>query len=64
MCRRYEDPHKLEEELVKAKEALKSINPDTHWYEYVDLSIHIEDIRQRINFAWQDIEYDESEKEI
>lgn len=61
MCRRYEDPHKLEEELAKAKEALKSINPDTQWSEYVDLSIHIEDIRQRINFAWQDIEYDESE---
>ena len=63
MYRRYEDPYKLEEELAKAKEALKSINPDTQWSEYVDLSIHIEAIRQRINFAWQDI-YDENEKDI
>lgn len=61
MYRRYEDPYKLEEKLAKAKEALKSINPNTHWYEYIDLCNYVQELKDRINFAWQDIEYDESE---
>ena len=52
--RQYEDPYKLEQQLAKLKEQ-RINNPEDE-----DLAIEINDIEQRINFAWQD---DEAESE-
>lgn len=52
MYRQYEDPYKLEEylaELLKRQE----VNPEDE-----DLAIEIHEIKERINFAWQDDEFD------
>lgn len=49
MYRRYEDPYKLEEQLAE----LHADNPDN-----IDLAIEIAELKDRINFAWQDDEYD------
>ena len=51
--RRYEDPWKLEEKLEEAKQRLAE-NPDNE-----DLALEIAELEERINFAWQDQEYDE-----
>ena len=48
MYRQYEDPHQLEEYLAELKERSKE-NPDD-----IDLAIEIAEIKDRINFAWQD----------
>ena len=50
--RRYEDPYKLEQMLEEA-EARLAEDPDD-----VDLCIWVQELRDRINFAWQDDEYD------
>ena len=50
--RQYEDPYKLEQQLAEAKKRFAE-NP----YEE-DLAIEINDLEQRINFAWQDDEYE------
>ena len=53
MYRSYEDPWKLEEQLKEAKDKLKN-NPDD-----VDLILRVEELKERVNFAWQDQEYDD-----
>ena len=53
MYRQYEDPHKLEEQLVTLM-AEASLDPEDE-----DLAFAIQELRERINFAWQDDEYDE-----
>ncbi len=54
MYRSYEDPHKLEKELEKE---LARINKPG--YEPTDLDWEsIQDLKERINFAWQDDEYE------
>lgn len=61
MYRRYEDPRKLEKQLAKLKEQLKeayALGADV--YELQDLEMEIAEIKDRINFAWQD-EYQEEE---
>lgn len=56
MYRRYEDPHKLEKHLAKLKRQYKNAqDPDERAY----LAEEIADLKDRINFAWQDDEYDE-----
>jgi hypothetical protein len=50
--RQYEDPYKLEKRLAELKEQRKH-NPNDE-----DLAIEINDLEQRINFAWQDDEYE------
>ena len=52
MYREYEDPYKLEERLVRVQE-LRAENPDDEY-----LAIEEHELRERINFAWQDDEYD------
>ena len=61
MYRQYEDPHKLtqmledaEKELEKMREQLEP-DSDSIYEQYC----WIESLKERINFAWQDIEYDE-----
>ena len=61
MFRQYEDPWKLEEMLEQAEarleEAKRNVeDDDTLWNLYED----VESLRERVNFAWQDQEYDEN----
>lgn len=53
--RRYEDPHALEKRLEKVKEQLAQCTDDCE-YEWLCEEQH--DLEERINFAWQDDEYD------
>ena len=51
--RQYENPRTLEERLEDAKRRLAE-NPYDE-----DLVLEVEELKERINFAWQDDEYDE-----
>lgn len=51
--RQYEDPYVLEDRLAKAKEELAQ-NPDNE-----DLALEVHELEERVNFAWQDNEYEE-----
>lgn len=48
--RQYEDPYKLEQEL----ERLKKLQADDPYND--DIAIEIAELKDRINFAWQDNE--------
>lgn len=50
MFRQYEDPHILEERIEALKEQLL-YDPNN-----IDLSIEIAELKDRLNFAWQDDE--------
>ena len=56
MYRQYEDPRKLQEQL---DEELKRISEEGYEPDEFDYE-RIEDLKERINFAWQDEEYDEN----
>lgn len=57
MYRQYENPWELEKSL---NEFLES-HPKEEWDEY-DLETY-EELKERINFAWQDQEYDEMNRD-
>lgn len=50
--RQYEDPYKLEKQLAEAKERLAE-NPYDE-----DLVNEVAELEERVNFAWQDDEYE------
>ena len=50
--RQYENPYELEQRLAKLKEQ-RIHNPNDE-----DLAIEIHELEERINFAWQDDEYE------
>ena len=50
--RQYENPYMLEGELAEAKWELAQ-NPDNE-----DLALKVHELEERVNFAWQDDEYD------
>ena len=52
MYRQYEDPYKLEQQLAELKEQ-RNNNPEDE-----DLALAIHELEERINFAWQDDEYE------
>lgn len=52
MFRQYEDPYKLEQMLEEYEQQLAE-NPDD-----VDLYLMVAELKDRINFAWQDNEYE------
>lgn len=52
MYRQYEDPYTLERRLAELKE-LRTKHPDDE-----DLACEIAELEDRINFAWQDDEYE------
>lgn len=52
MYRQYEDPYVLEQKLAELKEQ-RTHNPEDE-----DLAIEIHELEERINFAWQDDEYE------
>ena len=51
--RQYENPHTLEDMLEDAKRRLAE-NPYDE-----DLANEVAELKERVNFAWQDEEYDE-----
>ena len=53
MYRQYEDPYALERELAEAKEELAA-NPLDE-----ELALRVHELEERVNFAWQDDEFDE-----
>ena len=61
MYRQYEDARELENRLQEIKnefemrKALGQLEP----YDYEDYYMYMADLRERINFAWQDEEYEE-----
>ena len=52
MYRRYENPYEVEEALKAAKERLKE-DPENEW-----LHEDVAELEERLNFAWQDDEYE------
>lgn len=64
MYRQYEDARALENKLQEVKndfemkKALGLLEP----YDYEDYYMYMADLRERINFAWQDEEYDENNR--
>lgn len=55
--RQYEDPYALEEELTSLlKEKEEFIHTEDNWQEYADLCESIHELKERVNFAWQDDE--------
>lgn len=52
MYRQYEDPYKLRKQLAEAKKRLAE-NPENE-----DLALDVHELEERLNFAWQDDEYD------
>ena len=58
MYRAYENPFKLEKQLEELKQRqAEAIDED----ELMWLAEEIAELKDRINFAWQDDEYDEEE---
>ena len=55
MYRQYEDPRELEDQL---KELQARYESETDEDVLIDLAQEIEELKDRINFAWQDDEYD------
>ena len=61
MYRRYENPWKLQEQLEEARPRLEEARNDPD-YEPADMIWLYEDVislEERVNFAWQDDEYEE-----
>ena len=55
MYRQYENPYKLEEQLKELKEEYHNTTDED---KLISLSESIAELEERINFAWQDDEYD------
>ncbi len=55
MFRQYENPHKLQEQLEELQLRYNQCDDDD---ERIDLYLAISEMKDRINFAWQDDEYD------
>ena len=60
MYRQYENPHKLEKQLAELKAEYRrakeeGIDEDM----LMDISMEINELEERVNFAWQDDEFDE-----
>lgn len=59
MYRQYENPYTLEKQLEELEAELqKAYALGTDMEDLIDLQIDIADLKDRINFAWQDDEYD------
>ena len=56
MYRRYEDPRKLEKQLAQLKRRYKQTQDED---EKMYLAEEIAELTERVNFAWQDEEYEE-----
>ena len=62
MYRQYEEPSKVEQMLAEAQRDLdEAIERGDDEERIFDLHETVEELRERVNFAWQDDEYDEIE---
>lgn len=65
MFRRYEDPHKVQEMLDRARQELEDakreveISGEECYDRMIDLYQEVSELEERLNFAWQDDEYEE-----
>lgn len=60
MYRQYEDPYKIQKMLEAAERELEEAKERGDDIEsLIDLDNEVESLRERLNFAWQDDEYDE-----
>ena len=57
MFRAYEDPRKVQKMLEDAERRLADAQAAGE-DDLVDLYIEVEELKERVNFAWQDDEYD------
>lgn len=57
MYRNYEDPYKLEKQLTELKERYDQTTDEN---EQISLAESIAELKERVNFAWQD-EYQEED---
>ena len=62
MFRAYENPYKLEKQLQEKLDRLQELRASGEIDEDTEISyaLDIEELKDRINFAWQDDEYDEN----
>lgn len=64
MYRQYENPVTVQEMLEQAQrqyEQAKQADPNGENIDLlIDLANEVESLRERVNFAWQDEEYDEN----
>lgn len=65
MYRQYNDPHTLEEQLREKEAELAELRDRVNQGEedmdiMIDVMLDIEELKEQINFAWQDDEYDAS----
>ena len=60
MYRQYEDPRKLEEQLKEAEQRLEEIKA-AGMDDIIDISQEVAELRDRVNFAWQDEEFDQQQ---
>ena len=60
MYRQYEDPYELQKRLDEVKEEFhkKKELGELEPYDYDDYAMEIADLEERLNFAWQDDEYE------
>ena len=66
MYRQYENPYELNKYLCKLEaeyQTLIEMGVDADEEDFIDLYEEILDIKERINFAWQDEEYDEMNRD-
>lgn len=61
MYRQYENPWKLEDRLEAARERLEIAKQEDPGNDglIIDLVLEVQELEERVNFAWQDQEYDE-----
>ena len=61
MYRQYESPHRVQELLDEARARLERYYQDLEFDQdaIIDMHNEIADLEERLNFAWQDAEYDE-----
>lgn len=61
MYRQYENPNKLEKRLEELKEEYRIATEENADEDRLEsLEYDIAELKERINFAWQDEEYDEN----
>ena len=60
MYRQYEDPFELERQLAEAKAMYRrAIEEGVDENVLMDMALKIHELEERVNFAWQDNEYEE-----
>lgn len=61
MYRQYENPFTLEDRLKELQQEYEERKKTEDFENLIDLQIEIAELKERINFAWQDDEFDSME---